>query len=124
MHTTFCKKLKELRKEKHLSQTEAAKEIKIGLSSLRKYEQTGYPDLEPLRKIKQFYNVSYDYLLDDACKIKNIETFRTYKPIPQIVLNMLQQTEEYIRLIRFSLEKFNRKEQVQADDNRRKIQNK
>lgn len=62
---TLSDKLKLLRKEKKLTQEEASKKIGIALSSLRKYEQVGNPDVLQLKKIKEFYEVSYDYLLDN-----------------------------------------------------------
>ena len=69
----FSEKLKVLRKEAGLNQEEASKKIGIALSSLRKYEQVGKPDVPQLIKIKNFYNVSYDYLLNDKCNTKDID---------------------------------------------------
>lgn len=57
----FSEKLKLLRKERNLNQEEASKLIGIALSSLRKYEQVGKPDVPQLIKIKDFYKVSYDF---------------------------------------------------------------
>ena len=57
-------KLKELRKEKHLTQEELANQLKIGRVNYCRYEQEQIePDLQTLIKIADYYNVSLDYLL-------------------------------------------------------------
>lgn len=58
------KKLKELRGEKRLKQSEVANQLGISVSCYGGYEQ-GYrePDLKTLIKICKFYDVSSDYLL-------------------------------------------------------------
>ena len=56
-------KLKELRKEKHLTQEELANQLKIGRVNYCRYEQEQIePDLQTLIKIADYYNVSLDYL--------------------------------------------------------------
>lgn len=57
-------KLKQLRKEKNLSQYEAAKLLGFSRGKLANYEQASrQPDYDTLKKIANFYDVSIDYLL-------------------------------------------------------------
>ena len=60
----FQERLKELRNEKGLSQTELAKELKVSQRSISSWE-TGFrqPDFETLRLIAEYFDVSTDYLL-------------------------------------------------------------
>ncbi|MDE6676740.1 MAG: helix-turn-helix domain-containing protein [Clostridia bacterium] len=60
----FNDRLKELRKEKGLSQTELAKELEVSQRSVSSWE-TGFrePDFETLEKIAKYFNVTSDYLL-------------------------------------------------------------
>lgn len=89
---TLSDKLKLLRKEKKLTQEEASKKIGIALSSLRKYEQVGNPDVLQLKKIKEFYKVSYDYLLNDECTTREIENLE--------IVNSLGINENAVKSIR------------------------
>ncbi|MBR4927099.1 MAG: helix-turn-helix transcriptional regulator [Alphaproteobacteria bacterium] len=57
-------KVKELRKEKGLTQAEIAKILNIKQQSYLRYEQnTAEPSFEILVSIARFYGVSTDYLL-------------------------------------------------------------
>ena len=56
-------KLKELRKNKNLTQEEASKKLNITLSTLKQYETNRTePDIETLKKIADFFDVSLDFL--------------------------------------------------------------
>lgn len=92
---TFSEKLKILRKEKKLNQEDASKEIDIALSTLRKYEQVGNPDVPQLKKIKEFYNVSYDYLLNDNCNTRNVDNLEIVKElgITEKTINSIRETK-------------------------------
>lgn len=60
-------KLKALRKQKGISQDEAAHCLGVSLSSYQKYEReknSVTPSLEALLKLADFYGVTTDYLLD------------------------------------------------------------
>ena len=63
----FSEKIKQLRTEKGLTQEQVCKELDIAISSLRNYENGRLPDTYQLKKIKNFYDVSYEYLLEDDC---------------------------------------------------------
>lgn len=60
----FTERLKELRCEKGLSQTELAKALHVSQRSISSWE-TGFrqPDFETLALITQFFEVTADYLL-------------------------------------------------------------
>ena len=64
-------KLKELRNKKGKTQQEVCDEIGIAISSLRNYENGKIPETVQLKIIKNYYNVPYEYLLDDDCENKN-----------------------------------------------------
>ncbi len=60
----FAERLKELRKEKNLTQNEFAKILHIKQQSYARYElNTSEPSYEMLVKIANFFEVSTDYLL-------------------------------------------------------------
>ena len=76
---TISNKLKELRKEKNLTQKELAKVLDISITCYAGYEQ-GYrePDIKTLKKLCIILDVSADYLIgleDDA----GIKMHNTYK---------------------------------------------
>lgn len=58
-------KIKELRKNKGLSQTVLASKLKTTQDTISLWELgKSYPDIEMVVKICTFFNVSADYLLD------------------------------------------------------------
>ena len=73
----FAERLKELRKEAHLTQIELAKRLAIGQSSYADWERgKKNPTQENLIKIAQFFNVPLDYLVGNSDKkdeLDNIE---------------------------------------------------
>lgn len=64
MDIFFNEKLKELRKEKSLTQKQLAEILEVSTTCYAGYEQ-GYrePDFKTLKKICLFFDVSADYLL-------------------------------------------------------------
>lgn len=61
----FAKKLKELRKEKGLTQEELANQVFVSRTLISKYESGAiYPTKENAEKIAQFFNVSLSDLID------------------------------------------------------------
>lgn len=57
-------RLHSLRKERKLTQEDTAKELKIALSSYRRYESGGRePTASVLVQMADFYDVSLDYLV-------------------------------------------------------------
>ena len=69
----FGEKMKILREEANLTQEVASKKMNISISALRNYEKNRLPDTYQLKQIKQFYQVPYEFLLDDSCHNRNLE---------------------------------------------------
>lgn len=68
-------KLIELRKEKGLTQSQLAKELKISESSIKKYENEKNPrtpEISVLKFYSEYFKVSFDYLLNDSINNKTI----------------------------------------------------
>lgn len=62
---SFADNLRELRKEKNLTQEELAELLKVSRQSVSKWEQgIGYPEVEKLLFLSEKMNVSLDSLLD------------------------------------------------------------
>ena len=62
--TPFAQRLKELRTENNLTQTQLATQLRIRQQSYARYENgSGEPSLDTLIAIARFYNVTVDYLL-------------------------------------------------------------
>lgn len=78
---TFSEKMKELRKQTGKSQEQVSKEMGIAISTLRYYENGRLPDTYQLKIIKNYYNVTYEYLLDDECNNKSNETVEIGKKL-------------------------------------------
>lgn len=64
---TFAERLKELRKQAHLTQVELAKRLGIGQSSYADWERgKKNPTQENLIRLAQILNVSVDYLVGNS----------------------------------------------------------
>ncbi|MBR3613591.1 MAG: helix-turn-helix transcriptional regulator [Clostridia bacterium] len=62
----FNEKLMKLRKEKGLSQEEFGNLLDVSRQSVSKWELgQAQPDVDKIKKICEFYNISFDYLLND-----------------------------------------------------------
>ena len=60
----FSQRVKELRQEKNLSQTQFGKIIGYSQSGIARWEQAErQPDINMLIKIAEYFNVSVDYLV-------------------------------------------------------------
>lgn len=73
----FYEKIKQLREEKGKTQYAVHKELGIGIETIRKYEKSSpetFPNSAQLRLLKNYFDVSYEYLLDDNCLNKQPET--------------------------------------------------
>lgn len=65
-------RLKQIREEKGLSQNELAKKINMTQQRISSYEKgIREPDIETLKILADFFNVSIDYLLDKTDKRNN-----------------------------------------------------
>lgn len=73
----LSEKLKLLREEKGLTQEQVCAELGIGIQSIRNYENTNLeriPNTVQLKMLKEFYGVTYEYLLDENCENKTNES--------------------------------------------------
>lgn len=73
----LSEKLKLLREEKGMTQEQVCSELGIGIQSIRNYENTTIeriPSTIQLKMLKEFYNVTYEYLLDKDCENKTSES--------------------------------------------------
>ena len=62
-------RIRQLRNEKGLTQTELGKHLNIGKSTVSQYEtDTNMPDSDMILKLSEFFNVSTDYIL---CRTDN-----------------------------------------------------
>lgn len=76
---SFTERLKELRKEKGLNQTEIAKELHISQQTYSQWESDKRnPSQKPLEKLANFFNVSVSYLLGET-SIRNFTELTTSK---------------------------------------------
>lgn len=71
----FGERLKRLRKDNDLTQSQLAKQIGVVPSAVGKYERfpESYPSVDALVKIADFFNVSLDYLLRGKNTIPVVE---------------------------------------------------
>lgn len=102
--------LKELRKEKTLSQTELAKMMGVSVQAYQKYEYgTAEPNFDSLCKLADFYGVTTDYILgreehsNPIAKISDVELEQEFlqlyfKLIPsQLRLKVWEQLAENLQ---------------------------
>lgn len=68
---TLGEKLKQTRVERNLSQTDVAEYLNLTRQSISKWENNnGYPDLDNLVRLSEFYEVSIDELLKENQELK------------------------------------------------------
>lgn len=80
-------KLRELRLKSGLKQKELGKKLGMSASTIGMYEQNRrQPDLDTLKKIAQFFEVSIDYLANNVGSSKNKEEEIKEKEILRKVL--------------------------------------
>ena len=75
----LSEKLRNLRIEKGETQEYVSKKLGIGITTLRNYENDNLnrlPNTYQLKQLKEHYNVTYEYLLDDNCENKTMETLK------------------------------------------------
>ena len=64
MKYELAERIKKLRQEKHLTQTQLAKRLRVGTSIISAYEnQDRLPSIEMLIKLSYEFNVTIEYLL-------------------------------------------------------------
>ena len=76
---TLGEKIKDARKQCGLSQEQLAEKMSISRSAIAKWEtDKGLPDIDNLKALAGFLNVSVDYLLDDEERIDELVTREAY----------------------------------------------
>lgn len=69
-------RLKQLREENNLSQLDLANKLNMSQQAISAYEKgTREPDIDTIKKISDFFNVSTDYLLEKS-DIRNSEELK------------------------------------------------
>ena len=90
-------KLKLLRLNKGLTQMELAKELHIVQSAISKWEKgKTIPDIETLKKLSNFYNVSIEELLQETSIETNIDTNFIKAKINRPLTNVQRKCINYI----------------------------
>lgn len=101
----FGVRLRELRKERGLTQAELAKLLSIGESTISFYESgKRQPDYETLIRLADFFNVSVDYLIGRTDNKNNsgIETLAAHRSddplneLPEEARKSLEEFKEFI----------------------------
>lgn len=78
MHS-LGEKIKTLRKENSMTQTDLAKKLNVTKSNISKYENNIVePSLEVLKAISDIFNVSIDYLLGKTNVRNYVDTFAAH----------------------------------------------
>ena len=79
-------RIRELRKQKKMTQKELAKHLKIADSTLSYWEMGKYePDNESLRKLSRFFLVSIDYILgSDIAELETDTIFVREAPVAYV----------------------------------------
>ena len=73
----LSEKLRLLRIEKGKTQQEVSETLNIGITTLRNYENDKLdrmPNTYQLKQLKDYYDVTYEYLLDEECENKTLDT--------------------------------------------------
>lgn len=105
----FAQRLKDLRQEKKISQTELASALNISNRTISMYEQgNSEPNVEILSKIAGYFNVTADYLIGRT-SCKNIENQSLSD-----TLGIDEKTIEILRLLSASTYKYSSLDYLEA----------
>lgn len=107
MDNKFGKRLKTLRTDKNLKQSELADILELSTSTIGMYEQgRRYADLDTLKKIAEYFDVSVDYLIGRT----DIKKFEDFPPEVKRIANLFagidpKKADNLEKLIKELLEK-------------------
>lgn len=91
---TFAMRLKKLREQKRLNQTELANLLKVSNGSISKWERGDrQPDYETLEKIADTFNVTIDYLLGRSDSKQEFNESQMNFSTPQEALSFILKQE-------------------------------
>ena len=69
---TLGEKIKELRKNKGLSQEDLANKLNVSRQAVSKYEKDiNEPNIDTIKRISKYFNVDLEYLLNDDSSLNN-----------------------------------------------------
>ncbi|MBQ8749576.1 MAG: helix-turn-helix transcriptional regulator [Clostridia bacterium] len=106
------KTLIKLRKAENLSQREVAENLGLTTQAIHNYEKgTREPNIEVLKRMSNFFNVSIDYLLENEIENKTIYTEEQKTAIKYLIeLNKtsLAQATGYLKALIDDQERFKR----------------
>lgn len=88
----FNQKLQELRKQKNLTQEELAEQLFVSRTAVSKWESgRGYPNIESLKAIANFFNVTIDELLsgEELLTVSEEDNKRTQQHLRDIIFGLL-----------------------------------
>lgn len=81
--STFGERLRELRKNKNLTQEKLAEQLSVNRDALAKWEtDRSYPDVNIIKELATFFEVTTDYLLgrdDDGFEARVAKEIKKYK---------------------------------------------
>ncbi len=84
----IMKRLKELRKGKHLSQQRLAIDLNVSQATISKYELgQADPDIPTIVQLAEYFHVSADYLLEISDSKQNISDSRLSDTEKQLVFD-------------------------------------
>lgn len=87
-------RLKQLRKDAHLTQAQLAKELNVAQNTLSNWENGNRaPDADTLVRIAEYFNVSVDYLLEKDNSLGNTPTISDSYPSIGAAINAMSDAE-------------------------------
>lgn len=121
-------RLRELRKEKRLTQTQVGNYLGITVSAYGNYELgQREPSIDMLLKLADYFGVTVDYLLGrDTNTVTNVAPFKT-KKIPTLseededMLNTyLELSDDSKRAVRYAVNMYARSENINIDNSEKR----
>lgn len=114
----FAERFKELRQQRNLTQEEIAEEFYLNKSSISRYERgQQMPEIELLRKLAAYFDVSVDYLLGNSDNVngdsisKDVyvpETIAAHFDGDNYTEDDLKDIEEFLEFVKMRNEKKNK----------------
>lgn len=96
----FGVRLKKLRKEKSLRQKDLADILGLAQTTIANYEQnTRFPNEEILKKLSDYFNVSFDYLLGRTNVYQTNESDVLYQEIEKSLTSLSEIYKDYIEYL-------------------------
>lgn len=95
-------KIKELRKSKRINQMTLSKYLSVSKGAIGMWETNKRePDIQTIKKIANYFNVSLDYLLENESKETNKQNQEKIKSESNYVITSEQNYEKILKLVLF-----------------------